>query len=344
MTIFSRLTQWVQRLSKPKSAGVELTFDAFGIPILTPKVEFSPSDRTVEQFDADFILHDDALHVLNSALAENDITVWVALDRLDEAFVGFSEVEVPALRALLRTYLDLLAFEQIRLKLFIRKDLFRKIISDRFVNLTHVNARRREIIWDEEDLFTLVCKRIRENEEFLALLNMQHGSDQELFDIIFPKQVDAGERSPNTWRWMLSRTRDGSGSISPRNLIDLANKAKEEQLRREQRSPRLYADGTSLIEPEAVKQAFRRLSEERVEDTLLAEASKDVAVLIKAFQGSKVTHNDASIAKLFGVEMAQAKAFANTLLDIGFFEQSGETYRIPLLYREGLGIQRGRAY
>ena len=99
-TIFSRLTHWVQRLSNPKSAGVELTFDAFGIPILTPKLEFNPSDHSVEQFDTDFILHDDALHVLNSALAENSITVWVALDRLDEAFVGFSEVEVPALRAL----------------------------------------------------------------------------------------------------------------------------------------------------------------------------------------------------------------------------------------------------
>jgi hypothetical protein len=342
--LFSRLTNWIQHLLNPKAAGLEVTFDAFGIPIFTPKLEFSSSDYEIEEIETDFILHDDALHLLNSALAENGITVWVALDRLDEAFVGFPEVEIPALRALLRTYLDLLAFEQIRLKLFIRKDLFRKIIRDRFVNLTHVNARRREIIWDEEDLFTLLCKRIRENGQFLTLLNLQNASDQELFDIMFPKQVDGGERRPITWKWMLSRTRDGNGSISPRNLIDLANKAKEEQSRREQRSPRFYTDGSSLIEPESMKRALTRLSEERVEDTLLAEASKDVAALINAFIGSKVTHNDASIANLFGVEITQAKAFANTLVDIGFFEQIGELYRIPILYRDGLNVTRGKAF
>lgn len=42
----------------------------------------------------------------------------MAFDRLDEAFVGFFEVELPVLRALFRTYLNLLAFKQLKLKLF----------------------------------------------------------------------------------------------------------------------------------------------------------------------------------------------------------------------------------
>ena len=344
ITVFSGLTNWIQRLLNPKAARVEVTFDALGIPIFTPKVEFGGPDNEIKEIKTDFILHDDALRLLNSALTENSITIWVALDRLDEAFVGFSEVELPALRALFRTYLDLLAFERIRLKLFVRKDLFRKITSDRFVNLTHVNARKREIIWDEEDLFTLLCKRIRENEQFLALLNLHNASDQELFETIFPKQVDIGKRRPPTWKWTLSHTSDGNGSIPPRNLIDLVNKAKEEQLRREQRSPRLYISGLSLIEPESMKRALSRLSKERVEDTLLAEVSKDVAVLIKAFRGSKVEHNDKSIAKLLGVDTIQAKSYAETLMDIGFLEQVGESYRIPVLYQDGLNITQGKAF
>src|SRR3990170_2309258 len=90
------------------------------------------------------------------------------------------------------------------IKLFVRKDLFRKITDERFVNLTHVNARKREIIWDEEDLFMLLCKRIRENERFLTLVNLHNASNKELFDIIFPEQVDVGKKEPTTWKWLLS--------------------------------------------------------------------------------------------------------------------------------------------
>ena len=345
ITVFSRLTNWVQRILNPKTAGMEVTFDALGIPIITPKIEFTDSaGHDEEDIESDFILHDDALLLLNSALAENGITIWVVLDRLDEAFVGFPDVEVPALRALLRTYLDLHAFERIKLKLFVRKDLFRRITQERFVNLTHVNARKREILWDKEDLFTLICKRLKENDQFYDLIAPYNGSDEDLFTLIFPAQVDTGERRPTTWNWMLSRTRDGNGSVPPRNLIDLVNKAKEEQLRLEQRTARVYQAGISLIEPDAMKRALVRLSEDRVEDTLLAEASRDVSVLIEGFRDSKVEHNDQSIARLFGVDPTQAKSFAKTLMDIGFLEQVGTSYKIPILYRDGLNITQGKAF
>jgi hypothetical protein len=132
--------------------------------------------------------------------------------------------------------------------------------------------------------------------------------------------------------------------MMPRNLIDLVNKAKEEQLRREQRDPRIYTIGSPLIEPDALKRALTRLSTDRVEDTLLAEASRDVAVLIEAFKDGKAEHNDDSMAKLFGVDPNQAKSFARVLVDLGFFEQSTDSYKIPLLYRDGLNISRGKAF
>ena len=92
------------------------------------------------------------------------------------------------------------------------------------------------------------------------------------------------------------------------------------------------------------KRALTRLSEDRVEDTLLAEVSRDVSTLIEGFRDSKVEHNEASIAKLFGVEPAQARAFAKILLDIGFLEQTGDTYKVPILYRDGLNITQGKAF
>ena len=342
MTVFSRLTSWL-RTVRPKP-GLEITFNDAGIPVWKPLVEFDQVKPQAAPEEPETIPHHEALQILNDALAEHDITVWLVLDRLDEAFVGFPDIEIPVLRALVRTYLDLLAFDRIRLKLFVRKDLSRRIMQGGFVNLTHVNARKLEIVWDDEDLFTLLSRRIKESREFLDLTGLQETSNQQLFEAIFPDQVDPGKRRPGTWSWILNQIRDGNEVKSPRNLIDLVIKAQEEQLRRENRAPRPYVPGVPLLEPEAFKRALTRLSEQRVEDTLLAEGGPDVAVLVEAFRNGKAEHNEQSIARLFGVDGAHLRTFIKVLLDIGFLEQTGDTYKVPVLYREGLRISQGRAF
>lgn len=120
------------------------------------------------------------------------------MDRLDEAFQGFPKIEVPALRALFRTYLDMMDFPRIRLKLFVRRDLFRKIIGGGFVNLTHINARKKEIVWDEGDLMNLLARRIRDNTQFINVIGAQDLNDNELFYRIFPEKVDQAERKPTS--------------------------------------------------------------------------------------------------------------------------------------------------
>lgn len=146
-TVFSQLINLVRRLSKPRAAEMSITFTPEGMPIITPRVEFdNPEGTTVARVD-----YDRAFGVLNDVLDEVDLSIWLVLDRLDEAFQGFPAAEVPALRALFRTYLDLQPYVRVRLKLFVRKDLFRRIIAGGFVNLTHVNARKIEIIWDDDD-------------------------------------------------------------------------------------------------------------------------------------------------------------------------------------------------
>lgn len=166
---------------------------------MAPKLEFTAPEPSEDS--PNLIRHEAALSTLNKALDEVDLTVWVVLDRLDEAFQGFPLVEVPALRALLRTYLDMLAYSRIRLKLFVRNDLFRKVVQGGFVNLTHVNACKVEIIWEEEDLLSLFCGRVRDSEDFVRDATLANLSDRSLFDRIFPKQVDQGLRKPTTWAW-----------------------------------------------------------------------------------------------------------------------------------------------
>lgn len=339
-TIFSRLLNTVRRIFNPKSAEVQFTFSESGIPIVIPKVEFGSAK---DEKSSTIIPHEDALRLLNESLKEMGVTVWVVLDRLDEAFQGFPAVEVPALRALFRTYLDLLEFDQLRLKLFVRRDLFRKVTKGGFVNLTHVNARKVEIIWDEDDLLNLLCQRFRENGDFLKMIGIADGSNKQIFDAIFPAQIDAGERKPTSWNWLMARIRDGNNIKPPRNLIDLVIKAREAQLRREEREARNFEKGVPVLEADSIRRALTRLSIDRVEDTLLAEAG-DAAELIEKFRGAKSEYDLNSLADLLNVKADEALTVAKPLIDIGFLEQVGENYKVPLLYRDGLEISQGKAF
>ncbi len=337
-TVFSQLINLVRRLARPKAAEIAVTWTQEGIPIVSPRVEFEDEAKT----QVSRIEHDRALRLLEEVLAEVDLSLWLVIDRLDEAFQGFPRAEIPALRALLRTYLDLLEFERVRLKLFVRKDLFRRIIAGGFVNLTHINAKKVEIIWDDDDLFDLLCRRLGENEALLAELDLTDRPRTEVFKAVFPEKVEMAERKPTTWNWMLARIQDGNGIKPPRNLIDLVDKARDAQVRREAREEHEY-ESQPLIAPDSLKRGLGALSSERVEDTLLAEAG-DYADAIERFRGGKSEHNLDSLAEALGEGPEETKALLKPLTEIGFLEPVGSNFKIPMLYRSGLEITQGKAF
>jgi hypothetical protein len=337
-TVFSQLINLVRRLARPKAAEIAVTWTQEGIPIVSPRLEFADEAKT----EVARIEHDRALRLLDEVLAEVDLSLWLVIDRLDEAFQGFPRAEIPALRALLRTYLDLLEFERVRLKLFVRKDLFRRIIAGGFVNLTHINAKKVEIIWDDDDLFDLLCRRLGENEALLAELGLTDRPRNEVFKAVFPEKVEMAERKPTTWNWMLARIQDGNGIKPPRNLIDLVDKARDAQVRREAREEHEY-EGQPLIAPDSLKRGLGALSSERVEDTLLAEAG-EYAPAIDRFRGGKSEHNFESLSEALGEGPDETKALLKPLTEIGFLEPVGSNFKIPMLYRSGLEITQGKAF
>jgi hypothetical protein len=343
VNIFARTLSQIGRLFQWRAAEVEITASDTGIPLVTPRIEFDNTPSTEpsrKNVSVEF-----ALRLLNTCLDDAALSVWVAVDRLDEAFQGYPQVEVPALRALLRTYLDMLDFPKIKLKLFLRRDLFRRIIAGGFVNLTHVNARKFELIWDEEDLLNLLCRRIRGNRDFCTALDIDELGNKEVFDRIFPRQVDVGKRKPLTWTWIMRRIRDGNDIKPPRNLIDLISMAQQAQLRREEREPdsREYGAGVAIIEGDALRRALGQLSRQRVQDTLLAKAGI-YAPLIDRFRDGKAEHNTESLADLLEPDQGAVRPTIQPLLDIGFLEDIKDTYKVPTLYREGLNITQGKAF
>ena len=141
----------------------------------------------------------------------------------------------------------------------------------------------------------------------------------------------------------MSRIRDGNGIKPPRNLIDLAKKAQEAQQRSEEREARDYSPDLPLIEPEAIRKALLRLSEDRVNDTLLAEAA-DLSTLIDRFRDGKAEHNTYSLSRILEVPEEEVRASVKPLVELGFLEEIGETFKVPILYRDGLQITQGKAF
>lgn len=336
-TIFGNLHSLVTRLTNPKSVEVGMTVTETGMPIVTPKIELGPDRERGE-----LIYNGDFLAVLDKAIRSTELKVWVLFDRLDEAFSGHQDIEIPALRALLRTYLDLTNLENIKLKLFLRKDLFRRITKGGFVNLTHINARKIDIVWDDEDLIDMVVRRVLQNEKLKELIGAGD-SNEKIFSTLLPEQIDVGDRKPDTKTWIMGRIRDGNNNRPPRNMIDLLNKARDSQVRREQRDTRdVDPELGPIIEAEAVKRALTQLSEQRVQDTLLAEAA-DLSEIIQQFRDGKSEHNSESLKETIGA-VENYSQIIQALVDIGFLEEFGQNHKIPMLYRDGLRIKQGKSF
>lgn len=342
-TIFSQLTNLLRSFKNPNKASIKFSVTENGLPVVAPTLEFS-SVETHDEGAQVVVNSDDAMKLLNYTIKEAETNVWLVLDRLDEAFAGYSQIEVPALRALFRVYLDMQAYSNIKLKLFVRNDLFRKVVRGGFVNLTHVNAKRIQIKWHPDDLYALLCRRIGERPEFVeAYGDVLGGVDPDLFTKVFPAQVDIGKKNPTAWNWILGRIKDGNGIAPPRNLIDFVNKAKEVQARREERDPREYDHSMPLIEAESLRRALSELSEQRVQDTLLAE-SGEYAAVIAGFKNGKAEHNTESLLEIIQTDVTRSRDIIEELEAIGFLEKTGATYKVPMLYRSGLRISQGKAF
>ena len=99
---------------------------------------------------------------LEKILEKSKLNIWLMIDRLDEIFPRRSELEKRALRGLLRTT-RFFASPQIRVKIFLRDDIFSNIVKTKegFTALTHITSRKSDILkWEEGQMLDLILRRM----------------------------------------------------------------------------------------------------------------------------------------------------------------------------------------
>jgi hypothetical protein len=316
---------------------------------LTGKITIS--EPSAEQSAHGFISVDALLNDLNAAFQNQNIKVWLLLDRLDVAFSDSPELEANALRSLFRTYLDMRPLSNIQLKIFLRDDIWAKIVAGGFREASHV-TRTMNISWDNNALLNLIVRRLLSNPEICELYNVH--KDQVLENVelqknffyrVFPAQVEIGQKQPATFDWMFSRTADGSKRTAPRELIHLLNESRDEQLKLYELG-NLDQNGENLFSRASLTQALPAVSRVRYEQTLCAE-HPGFKQFLDRFEREKTQQTPISLAKLWKCSVEKASETAELLAGAGFFERRGTKdapiFWVPFLYRDALNLVQGAA-
>ena len=269
---------------------------------------------------------------------------------MDVAFADTAELEQNALRALFKTYLDLQGLARLRLKIFLRSDIWTRLTASGFREASHI-TRAATIAWNRTSLLNLIVRRALQNKELCQLYSVDEqllssAADQEtLFYWMFPDQVESGANKPRTLDWLLSHTQDGSRLTAPRELIHLLNSIRDIQYRKlELGDP--APDGGQLFTRIAIKEGMPEVSKARLEQTLYAEYPS-LRLYCEKLRGDKSAQTPDSLANIWDVDRTEALRVARKLVEVGFFEERVVkdllTFWVPFLYRDALELVQGTA-
>jgi hypothetical protein len=149
---------------------------------------------------------DNLFAVLDDVLSENNLRVWVLLDRLDVAFVENHELEANALRALIRAYADIKHRDQISLKIFLREDIWKRITEKGMREASHL-TRYVILDWPQPALLNLILRRllnnsalVKESDIDVTSILADAAKQEDIFYRFFPQQVEQGPQKAQTFK------------------------------------------------------------------------------------------------------------------------------------------------
>lgn len=347
-SLLSRVREYVRRIMNPEAVETEMKLDPSGHPtgFVARIVLAEPGP---EQRQAGSVTVDELLEVAAAVLRRNGRHVWVMFDRLDVAFADNPQLEANALRALFKVYLDLLGTDEIRLKIFLRNDIWRAITEGGFREASHI-TRDLTITWTQASLLNLIVRRLLDNEPLREYYGIDRDAvlasaqaQREFFERLVPEKIDLG-RNPLTYEWMLNRVSDGSGGAAPRELIHLLTKARDEQLGMIERGEG-EPEGDLLFSRQAFRNALPEVGRVRLEQTLFAEYP-GLRKYLELLRREKTEQDPRTLAKIWRITAGEARDVADKLAEVGFFLRRGKedpTYWVPFLYRDALEMVQGVA-
>jgi hypothetical protein len=349
--IFKRVRRYASRWANAKSVEGAISLEP-NTMIPAGAFKITAGEPDLEEKKAGAFSVDSLAGRANKALKVAGYTVWVLLDRLDVAFIESHDLEKNALRALFRVYRDFAALDQIKLKIFLRSDIWRRIVEGGFREASHI-TRVAELEWNQGSLLNLVIRRLLNNDLLVSelktdkakvLANLEEQGI--LFYRLFPRQVEQGSKRRTTLEWIISRCADGTNQTAPREVIHLLSAAREKEISRIELGASPSGSSEVLFDSSVFKPALAVVSEARLVQTLYAEYP-DLQPSIEALDGEKTEQTIESLAGIWKIKEDEAIPTIERLVEVGFFQARGQrekpTYWVPFLYRDALAMSQGLA-
>jgi hypothetical protein len=314
----------------------------------------------------------------------------LALDRLDQAlqkadkwiFVGYDELDTLGgfdWESMAKAIQGLLAFwssyarrwQRLRVKIFLRTDLFRRHTGIGSADLAKLAANRVELGWSDMNLFSMLIKRIANTDTQLLeyckgaripfskephktfgyIPNLKRAEDARPFvERTVGQYMGANANKGQSFNWVLDHLRDGHKCATPRALVRLF----EQAARKERANPR--ATPPRLLHPTSLRQALEDVSTDHVTQAIHNEwpwldgvkdrLSKDRLAPWKVSELQKLLEQ--SWKKTWGQSNTHifppaqtARELIEYLVELGVFRsRTNERIDVPDIYLFGLGLRR----
>ena len=340
---------YIKKILNPENIelGAELDPELGYIKKITGKIKIS--EPTIEESENGFISITNILEELNKSLKINKKKVWIMLDRLDVAFEDNLSLEKYAIKSLFRTYLDFKAFESIKLKIFIRDDIWRKIIKEGFRENSHL-VSALTLKWSKEQLLNLVIKRIISNSTILNYYDLKESDvindfdlQVDLFHRIFSSELGVGNNKSSTFDWIYGQLKDGNDIVTPRELIHFINNSKDNQIEF------LSMGMSDLIEPNIISaksiiRSIKEVSDAKFNYTITAEYPYLISFMTVFINQNKSNFSLVDLEEYWELTQKDCIPVANALIEIGIFinrvNRRNPIYEISNIYKNAFDLSQ----
>lgn len=336
---------------------------------LTPQLEVEFKEKAKTQKEGESIYINNIGKILKEILEKSKFKIWIILDRLDEVFDRYSDIEFKGLRGLLKAYksFDIGADNNLfRIKIFLRDDIKSFLTDDKVYKkyfhkkdipplaaATHIFSKESPTLtWTEDEIEQLILNRLllrrtplwdylnirekyknfkdREIEEKLKTSLKEKNERQKYWDLIFPKKIS----SSASLKWIYTRLKDSNDVVTPRTVIDMLEAATNYQKKYIQTN---YSDSQVIYPVESLQAGLLTASKNKLEKDIFNEFPKEQQFIKKLSQFGEVKLNKKQLQKVFGKDWSN---IVDTLRRIGFLRyiKNSDEYRIEFLFRPGLNL------
>lgn len=362
----NQIIKWILEVCKNRTISVsaklqvDTTLSLFSIE---PKIDLKNDSvlKEEEEENTESIYIHAIGEALGDLLNKSGFRIWIILDRLDEVFDRYTEVEFRGLRGLLIAYKNFVIdgkSDLLRIKLFLRDDIVDFLTDDKIYKkcfkykdihplpaATHIFAKQSPTLnWDEDEIEQLILNRLMLSKKLCSYLEIPEECDsecvkkllciknqrQEYWNKIFPETLSTSA----SLRWIFTRLKDSNGIVTPRSVIDTLEGAINYQKKKMVVD---FSGGEYIFPVDSIKDGLKIASINKLEKDIYNEFPKEKELIKKLSVEAKIKLEKKDLKRIYGKNWEET---VSNLIRIGIIRyiKDSDTYGVMYLFRPALGM------